>query len=46
VKRLALIHYSPRYTDKDLKELLKEARAVFPESYLTHDLQSMQIRNP
>jgi ribonuclease Z len=46
VKRLALIHYSPRYTDKDLKLLLKEARAVFPESYLTQDLQSIRVQNP
>ncbi len=46
VKRLALIHYSPRYTDRDLKGLLKEARAVFSETYLTHDLQSMWIPNP
>ncbi|MEJ2662803.1 MAG: ribonuclease Z [Spirochaetia bacterium] len=46
VKRLALIHYSPRYTDRDLKGLLKEARAVFAETYLTHDLQSMWIPNP
>lgn len=37
VKKLGLIHYSPRYTDSDLKKLLEEARAVFPESVLTKD---------
>jgi ribonuclease Z len=37
VKKLALIHYSPRYTDFDLKLLLKEAQAVFPETVLTRD---------
>ncbi len=37
VKKMGLIHYSPRYTDSDLKKLLDEARAVFPESVLTKD---------
>ncbi len=37
VKKLALIHYSPRYTEHNLKQLLKEAQAVFPESVLSRD---------
>ena len=37
VKRLALIHYSPRYTEPDLKLILEEARAVFPETVLSRD---------
>jgi ribonuclease Z len=37
VKKLALIHYSPRYTDYDLKRLLEEARAVFPDTVLSRD---------
>jgi ribonuclease Z len=37
VKRLALIHYSPRYTDFDLRLLLKEAQAVFPGTILARD---------
>ncbi len=37
VKKLALIHYSPRYTDSDLKRLLEEARSVFPQTVLTKD---------
>jgi len=37
VKKLALIHYSPRYTEYELKQLLAEAKAVFPETYLCRD---------
>jgi ribonuclease Z len=37
VKKLALIHYSPRYTEFDLKRLLKEAQAVFPAAVLSRD---------
>jgi ribonuclease Z len=37
VKKLALIHYSPRYTEYNLKQLLKEAQAVFPDTVLARD---------
>jgi ribonuclease Z len=37
VKKLALIHYSPRYTDYDLKQLLQEAQEIFPDTVLTRD---------
>ena len=37
VKKLALIHYSPRYTEYELKHILEEAKAVFPETVLTRD---------
>jgi ribonuclease Z len=37
VKRLALIHYSPRYTGYDLEGLLAEARELFPETVLSRD---------
>ncbi|MDR2446061.1 MAG: ribonuclease Z [Treponema sp.] len=37
VKRLALIHYSPRYNDYDLKRLVKEAQTVFPRAALSKD---------
>jgi ribonuclease Z len=37
VKKLGLIHYSPRYTDYNLKQMLKEAQEVFPETVLTKD---------
>jgi ribonuclease Z len=37
VRQMALIHYSPRYTEYELKQLLKEAQAVFPNTALTRD---------
>jgi ribonuclease Z len=37
VKKLALIHYSPRYTEYELKKLLDEARQIFPDPVLTRD---------
>ena len=37
VKKLALIHYSPRYTEYELKQVIKEAEAVFPQSVLSRD---------
>ncbi|MDR1176455.1 MAG: ribonuclease Z [Treponema sp.] len=43
VKRLALIHYSPRYTDFNLKQLLKEAQVLFPETILSRDRMVLPI---
>ncbi len=37
VKKLALIHYSPRYSDYELKTLAREAQAVFPDTVLSRD---------
>jgi ribonuclease Z len=37
VKKLALIHYSPRYGSRELDVLLDEARAIFPQSVLSRD---------
>jgi len=37
VKKLALIHYSPRYTEYELKKILGEAQTVFSETVLTKD---------
>ncbi|MDR1836743.1 MAG: ribonuclease Z [Treponema sp.] len=37
IRKLALIHYSPRYTEYDLKQILSEAQAVFPDTVLTRD---------
>jgi ribonuclease Z len=37
VKKLALIHYSPRYTEYELKKILDEAQAVFQQTVLTKD---------
>jgi ribonuclease Z len=37
VKKMALIHYSPRYTEHNLKHLLKEAQEIFPDTVLSRD---------
>lgn len=43
VGKLGLIHYSPRYTDRDLKILLDEAREIFPETVLTRDRMAFPL---
>ena len=43
VKRMAMIHYSPRYTDRDLDLLLSQAREVFPTTELTKDRKKFEI---
>jgi len=42
-RRMALIHYSPRYTDKELDGLLKEAQEEFPAAELTKDRMRFDI---
>ncbi|HTX72497.1 MAG TPA: ribonuclease Z [Rectinemataceae bacterium] len=43
IKKLALIHYSPRYTERDLKQLLDEAREIFPQTVLSRDRMDFPI---
>ena len=43
VKTLGLIHYSPRYAERDLKILLDEAREIFPATVLTRDRMHFPI---
>ena len=43
VKRMAMIHYSPRYTDRELAVLLDEARTIFPRTELTKDRMHFDI---
>ena len=43
VKKMGLIHYSPRYNDHDLETLLTEAREIFPETVLTKDRMHFEI---
>ena len=43
VKRMAMIHYSPRYTDRDLELLLTQAQSVFPNAELTRDRMHFEI---
>ena len=43
VRRMAMIHYSPRYTDRELDQLLQEAREVYPSAELTRDRMAFDI---
>jgi len=43
VRKLGLIHYSPRYADRELKLLESEARTVFPDTVLTRDRMNFPI---
>lgn len=42
-KRMAMIHFSPRYTDKDLEKLLTEARKIYPGAELSRDRAHYEI---
>jgi ribonuclease Z len=43
VKKLALIHYSPRYTDRELSILLSEAQSEFADTVLTRDRMAFEL---
>lgn len=45
VKKLALIHFSPRYTDRELKKLRDEAREIFPQTVLGRDRMVFELSN-
>ncbi len=45
VKKLALIHYSPRYADKELQMLKQEACEVFENTVLCRDRYSFLLSN-
>ena len=45
VKKLALIHYSPRYTDGELKTLRDEAREIFAQTVLGKDRMVFELSN-
>lgn len=42
-KRMALIHYSPRYSNHDLAVLLKEAQEIYPNAELSRDRMQIDI---
>lgn len=42
-RRMAMIHYSPRYTDRDLDTLLAQAREVYPGAELARDRMILDI---
>ena len=41
--KLCLQHYSPRYSDRELRLLEKEAKEIFPETVLTKDRMVFSI---
>jgi len=43
VRRMCMIHYSPRYTDRELEKLLTEAREVWPKAELSRDRMQIDI---
>ena len=43
VRRMCMIHYSPRYTDRELQKLLDEAREVWPKAELSRDRMQIDI---
>ena len=43
VKTMAMIHYSPRYTNSDLKQNLADAQKVFPQTILSKDGLTLPI---
>ncbi len=43
VRRMAMIHYSPRYTDRELDVLLRQAQEVYPQAELTRDRMHFEI---
>jgi len=45
IKKMGLIHYSPRYTEKQLRKLKKEARENFEDTFLCRDQMVLKIPN-
>ncbi len=43
IKRMGLIHYSPRYMDRELKILRDECREFYPEAFLCRDRMVIEI---
>jgi ribonuclease Z len=45
-KKLGLIHYSPRYIDRELPELLAETHKNYPQAFLCRDRMVIDIPYP
>ena len=45
IKRMGLIHFSPRYSEKQLRKLKKEARENFNDTFLCRDQMILKIPN-
>ncbi|MCP4221385.1 MAG: hypothetical protein GY765_42560 [bacterium] len=44
VKKLYLFHYGPGYSDSDVEKMLKEARKIFKNTYLSKEYKKIIIR--
>ena len=44
VKKLFLFHYSHRYSDKDVEKMLREARKIFKNTFLSEELKKISLR--
>ena len=42
-KSLYMIHYSPRYTDRELERLLTQAQKIFPQARLSKDRMCIEM---
>lgn len=42
-KRMCMIHYSPRYTDRELDKLLDQAKKIYPAAELSKDRMHIEI---
>ncbi len=43
IGRMGLIHYSPRYNSHDLRQLEKEAKEIFPNTFLCKDGMPLEL---
>ena len=43
VRRMCMIHYSPRYTDRELEKLLQEAKEIWSKAELSRDRMNIDI---
>lgn len=43
VKKMGLIHFSPRYTNRELDKIKREATEVFPDAFLCRDQMDIPI---
>jgi ribonuclease Z len=43
VRRMGLVHFSPRYTNRQVRDLVKEAKAILPETIATYDRMQIDI---
>ncbi len=45
VKKLFLFHFDPEYADRQLEDMLQQARRKFKHTYLTQELKKINIRS-